>query len=63
MSDFSLTTLFVVPASQTTLPSTGGTQNLTPGQIGFFDNTYTVQTSGSTIVLCLVQTFYIEAMA
>jgi len=49
MSDFSLTTLFVVPASQTTLPSTGGTQNLTPGQVGFFDNTYTVQTSGSTL--------------
>lgn len=36
MADFSLTTLFVVPVGQTTLPSSGSTQDLTPGQVGFF---------------------------
>ena len=36
MSDFSLTTLFVVPVGQTTFPSSGSTQNLTAGQVGFF---------------------------
>ncbi len=38
--DFSLTTLFVVPSSQSTLPTTGSTQNLTAGQFGIFDNAY-----------------------
>ena len=37
MADFSLTTLFVVPVGQTDLPSSGSTQDLTPGQLGFFD--------------------------
>ena len=36
MADFSLTTLFVVPVGQTAFPSSGSTQDLTPGQVGFF---------------------------
>ena len=40
MSDFSLTTLFVVPVGQTTFPSSGSTQDLTPGQVGIFSNAY-----------------------
>ena len=40
MADFSLTTLFVVPVGQTELPSSGSTQDLTPGQVGFFSPTY-----------------------
>lgn len=40
MSDFSLTTLFVVPVAQTTLPTTGSTQDLTPGRLGVFNNVY-----------------------
>tara|TARA_R110002153_G_scaffold86470_1_gene214748 strand:- start:13791 stop:14933 length:1143 start_codon:yes stop_codon:yes gene_type:complete len=40
MSDFSLTTLFVVPVGQTAVPSSGSTQDLTAGQVGFFTNTY-----------------------
>lgn len=42
MADFSLTTLFVVPVGQTTLPSSGSTQDLTAGQVGFFDESYAV---------------------
>jgi hypothetical protein len=38
--DFSLTTLFVVPVAQTTLPGTGSTQNLTAGQLGLFKADY-----------------------
>jgi hypothetical protein len=40
MADFSLTTLFVVPVGQTALPSSGSTQNLTAGQVGFFRSDY-----------------------
>lgn len=40
MADFSLTTLFVVPASQTALPTGSSTQDLTPGQVGIFTNAY-----------------------
>lgn len=41
MADFSLTTLFVVPVGQTSIPSTGtSTQDLTPGQVGFFGADY-----------------------
>ena len=40
MADFSLTTLFVVPVGQTALPSSGSTQDLTHGQVGFYSNTY-----------------------
>lgn len=49
MADFSLTTLFVVPASQTALPTGSSTQNLTTGQVGIFTNKYvgTVTPSGA----------------
>lgn len=41
MADFSLTTLFVVPVGQTSIPSTGtSTQDLTAGQVGFFGADY-----------------------
>ena len=46
MADFSLTTLFVVPVGNT-LPSSGSTQNLTAGQVGFFRNDYTVATAAN----------------
>ena len=42
MADFSLTTLFVVPVGQTALPSSGSTQNLTAGQVGFFRSDYSI---------------------
>ncbi len=45
MADFSLTTLFVVPVGQTTLPSSGSTQDLTAGQVGIFLNDYSVATA------------------
>jgi len=48
MADFSLTTLFVVPVGQTTLPSSGSTQDLTAGQVGIFDNNYVATTTPST---------------
>jgi hypothetical protein len=47
MADFSLTTLFVVPVGQTSLPSAGSTQDLTAGQVGFFRNDYSVATAGN----------------
>lgn len=47
MADFSLTTLFVVPVGQTTLPSSGSTQDLTAGQVGFFKNDYSIATSAN----------------
>lgn len=47
MADFSLTTLFVVPVSQTALPSAGSTQDLTAGQLGIFRNDYTLATAGN----------------
>jgi len=47
MADFSLTTLFVAPVSQTALPSTGSTQDLTAGQVGVFLNTYAVANAGN----------------
>ncbi len=47
MSDFSLTTLFVVPVGNT-LPSPGtSTQNLTAGQVGIFGSDYTVANAGN----------------
>jgi hypothetical protein len=46
MADFSLTTLFVVPVGNT-LPSSGSTQNLTPGQFGIFTNNYAVANTGN----------------
>lgn len=47
MADFSLTTVFVVPVGQTALPSSGSTQDLTPGQVGIFKNDYTLATAGN----------------
>lgn len=47
MADFSLTTIFVVPVAQTTLPSSGSTQDLTVGQVGLFRNDYTLATVGN----------------
>jgi len=47
MADFSLTTLFVVPVGQTSLPSSGSTQDLTAGQVGIFTNTYALATTGN----------------
>lgn len=44
--DFSLTTLFVVPVGSSH-PSTGSTQDLTPGQVGFFSNSYGALTSAN----------------
>jgi hypothetical protein len=44
MADFSLTTVFVVPVGQTTLPSSGSTQDLAAGQLGFYRNDYSVAT-------------------
>jgi hypothetical protein len=40
MADFSLTTVFVVPVGQTTLPSSGSTQDLLPGVVGIFNSNY-----------------------
>ena len=46
MADFSLTTLFVVPVGNT-LPSSGSTEDLTAGQVGFFRSDYTVANAGN----------------
>lgn len=45
--DFSLTTLFVAPVGQTAAPSSGSTQDLTPGQLGVFLDTYALATAGN----------------
>ena len=42
MADFSLTTVFVVPSSITSLASDGSTQDLTAGQLGIFNPDYHV---------------------
>jgi hypothetical protein len=47
MADFSLTTLFVVPVG-TTIASSGSTQDLVPGKVGFFDKDYQATTTPST---------------
>jgi hypothetical protein len=47
MADFSLTTLFVVPVGQNSLPSSGSTQDLTAGQVGIFRSDYTLATAGN----------------
>lgn len=44
MADFSLTTLFVAPVGNT-LPSSGSTQDLTAGRLGFFLPSYAAATS------------------
>jgi hypothetical protein len=45
MADFSLTTVFVVPVGQSSIPSSGSTQDLTAGQVGIFKNDYTAATA------------------
>lgn len=57
MADFSLTTLFVVPVGST-IRTTGSTQDLTPGQVGFFKPDYTAATS-ATIDDAGVKYFYV----
>jgi len=47
MADFSLTTVFVVPVGQTTIPSSGSTQDLTAGTVGIFRSNYVAATSGT----------------
>ena len=47
MSTFALTTLFVVPVGQTSVPSTGSTQDLTAGQVGFFKSDYSAATAAN----------------
>jgi len=47
MADFSLTTLFVVPVG-TTIASSGSTQDLVAGKVGFFDKDYQATTTPST---------------
>jgi hypothetical protein len=48
MADFSLTTVFVVPVGQTSVPSSGSisTQDLTAGQVGIFGSNYVAVDSG-----------------
>jgi hypothetical protein len=48
MADFSLTTVFVVPVGQTSVPSSGSisTQDLTQGQVGIFGSNYVAVDSG-----------------
>lgn len=55
MADFSLTTLFVVPVGNT-LPSSGSTQDLAAGRVGFFRDDYTVATAGN---IAAAKYFYI----
>jgi hypothetical protein len=47
MADFSLTTVFVVPVGQTTVPSSGSTQDLTAGTVGIFRNDYSAATAAN----------------
>lgn len=50
MADFSLTTLFVVPAGNATnasIASSGSTQDLIAGQVGFFKSDYTVASAAN----------------
>ena len=49
MADFQLGTIFVIPTSQTALPTPGSfTYDLTPGQVGVFTNTYVATATPST---------------
>lgn len=58
MADFSLTTLFVVPVGKT-FPSTGSTQELTAGQVGFFNQDYKLVTNASTPTIAQADYFYV----
>ncbi len=55
--DFSLTTLFVAPVGNT-LPSSGSTQDLVAGKLGFFKPDYTAATS-ATIDDAGIKYFYV----
>jgi len=56
MADFSLTTLFVVPVSQTSFPTGSPTQDLTAGQVGIFTNNYVATlTPGSSPYFYIAQ--------
>lgn len=53
--DFSLTTLFVVPSGNT-IPTSGSTENLTAGQVGFYDENYdTTNGTGSPEYIYVAQ--------
>jgi len=57
MSEYSLTTLFVVPVGNT-LPTIGSTQNLTAGQFGVFkDDARTIATNGNIATAKFIQFF------
>ena len=47
MADFSKITLFVVPVAQTTLPSSGSTQDLVAGNVGLYLPNYTFGAVGT----------------
>jgi len=48
MADFSLTSVYVVPATQTVLPAIGSTDILTPGQVGIYDKDYVATATPSS---------------
>ncbi len=57
MSEYSLTTVFVVPVGNT-LPTSGSTQNLTAGQFGVFkDDARTIATNGNISTAKFIQFF------
>lgn len=50
MADFQLRTIFVIPSTQTALPTPGSfTYDLTPGQVGIFTNAYLATATPSTV--------------
>jgi hypothetical protein len=59
MADFSLTTLFVVPVGQTSVPSSGSTQDLTPGTVGIFGSNYAYVTASGTNPIASSPYFYV----
>ena len=59
MADFSLTTLFVVPVGQTTVPSSGSTQDLTAGTVGIFGSNYAYVTAAGTNPIASAPYFYV----
>ena len=59
MADFSLTTLFVVPVGQNSIPSSGSTQDLTAGTVGIFGSNYAFVTASGTNPIASSPFFYI----
>ena len=59
MADFSLTTLFVVPVGQSAVPSSGSTQDLTPGTVGIFGSNYEYVTAAGTNPIAASPYFYV----